>query len=55
MRLCQFGAITYSASMGKAVVDERWCYGCGICRAACAKNAIRLKDRSASPVPAKLW
>ena len=55
MRLCQFGAITYSASMGKAVVDERWCYGCGVCRAACAKNAIRLKDRASSPVAAKLW
>ncbi|MFP4058137.1 MAG: 4Fe-4S binding protein [Candidatus Brocadiia bacterium] len=55
MRLCQFGAITYSAARGKAVVDQRWCTGCGVCRAACSENAIRLKDRASSPVAAKLW
>ncbi len=55
MRLCQFGAITYSASNKRAVIDQRWCYGCGICRAVCKKNAIRLQDRATSPVAANLW
>ncbi len=55
MRLCQFGAITYSATNKKAVIDQRWCYGCGICRSMCKKDAIRLEDRTTSPVAAKLW
>jgi heterodisulfide reductase subunit A-like polyferredoxin len=55
IRLCQFGALTYSPSNKKAVVDQRWCYGCGICRAGCKKNAINLKNRSECPVAANLW
>ena len=55
MRVCQFGAISYSAARGKAAIDPRTCYGCGVCRAACAKSAIRLADRSAVPEAAKLW
>jgi len=55
MRVCQFGAINYSASDKKAVIDKRWCYGCGVCRSACNKNAIKLDDRSKVPVAAALW
>ena len=55
MRLCQFGALSYSASDKKAVVDQTYCYGCGICRSACTSNAIRLEDRASSPVAANLW
>ena len=55
MRLCQFGALSYSASTEKAHVDERWCYGCGICRSSCKADAIRLEDRASSPVAANLW
>jgi ferredoxin len=55
MKLCQFGAISYSASNKKAVIDKMKCYGCGICRAACAKDAIRLESRANDPVVAKIW
>jgi len=55
MRVCQFGAIKYSASDKKAVIDKRWCYGCGVCRSACTKNAIKLDDRLKVPVVAALW
>ncbi|MFH1313828.1 MAG: 4Fe-4S binding protein [Candidatus Eisenbacteria bacterium] len=55
MRVCQFGAVTYSPSNEKAVIDQKWCYGCGICRAVCKKDAIELKDRSRVPVAANLW
>jgi ferredoxin len=55
MRVCQFGAIGYSAAKAKAVIDPRKCYGCGICRSVCARNAISLKDRRAVPVAARLW
>jgi Pyruvate/2-oxoacid:ferredoxin oxidoreductase delta subunit len=54
MRLCQFGALAYSAATKKAVVDQSRCYGCGICRAVCGTKAIRLEDRATSPV-ANLW
>lgn len=55
MRVCQFGAITYSASDKKALIDKRWCYGCGVCRSACSKDAIKLSERSTIPVAAALW
>jgi Pyruvate/2-oxoacid:ferredoxin oxidoreductase delta subunit len=55
MRVCQFGAVTYSASSKKAVIDQKWCYGCGICRSVCTKNAIRLEDRAKVPIAANLW
>jgi Pyruvate/2-oxoacid:ferredoxin oxidoreductase delta subunit len=55
LRQCQFGALTWSASNKKAVIDQHWCYGCGICRAVCNENAIRLVERAQCPVAAHLW
>jgi NAD-dependent dihydropyrimidine dehydrogenase PreA subunit len=55
MRVCQFGAIAYSAANKKAVIDPKQCYGCGICRSVCAKDAITLESRSNVPAAAKLW
>ena len=55
MKICQFGAVTYSASNRKAVIDQMWCYGCGVCRSVCKKNAIRLEDRVRVPAAANLW
>jgi NAD-dependent dihydropyrimidine dehydrogenase PreA subunit len=55
MRVCQFGAMSYSASNRKVSIDQKWCYGCGICRSACQKNAIRLQERSRVPAAANRW
>lgn len=55
LSLCQFGALSANAALQKAVVAERWCYGCGICRAACHQDAIRLVDRRSVPTAARLW
>ena len=55
LRLCQFGALAYSAANQKAVVDQRWCYGCGVCRSTCKKAAIHLQERRAVPLAANLW
>jgi Pyruvate/2-oxoacid:ferredoxin oxidoreductase delta subunit len=55
MRLCPFGAIIYSPSVRKTAVDLARCYGCGICRAACKRDAIHLDDRNAVPAAAGLW
>lgn len=42
---CQYGAIHYSVSAKRATIEMHNCYGCGVCRAACAKDAISLKPR----------
>jgi Pyruvate/2-oxoacid:ferredoxin oxidoreductase delta subunit len=55
MRLCQFGAMCYSASNRKVSIDQRWCYGCGICRSACAKDAIHLHERASVSAAANRW
>jgi len=55
MRVCQFGAIAYSAGQEKIKIDPRRCYGCGICRSVCLHEAISLKDRAAMPLVANLW
>jgi ferredoxin len=55
MRVCQFGAIGYSAANKKTFIDPLRCYGCGICRASCTKDAIQLHDRASVPVAANLW
>ena len=52
MRVCQFGAISYSVSNKKAVIDQRACYGCGICRSVCRKDAIALEERGKTSVAA---
>ncbi len=43
---CQFGAIHYSNTANRATIEMMQCYGCGVCRTACAKDAIALKPRS---------
>ena len=55
MRACQFGAISFSPSLDKVVIEPRLCYGCGTCRAHCKHNAISLGDRRAVPAAANLW
>lgn len=55
MRVCQFGAISYSPSDKKTRIDAKHCYGCGVCRALCKKDAIRLVDRMSVPFAAKRW
>jgi ferredoxin len=55
MRVCQFGALGYSAATRKAFVDQPACYGCGVCRAACAHGAARLVPRIDVPAVAALW
>lgn len=55
MRVCQFGALAYSAADRKTSVDPAACYGCGICRSVCPRDAIELKPRAEVPVAAELW
>jgi ferredoxin len=55
MQACQFGALEYSAATKKMRIDPTRCYGCGICRAKCEKQAISLRDRASVPAAARLW
>ncbi len=55
MRVCQFGAMEYSIAQERVTIDPRRCYGCGICRASCTKNAIVLDERSSVPLAAHVW
>jgi ferredoxin len=55
MGLCQFGALSYSYSLGKVAIDLSKCYGCGVCRAGCSKAAISLEERNNHTNVAHLW
>ncbi|MFQ5809109.1 MAG: 4Fe-4S binding protein [Armatimonadota bacterium] len=55
MRVCQFGALGFSATAQKVMVDQRACYGCGVCRAVCAKGAVALLERAEVPEVANVW
>ncbi len=55
MKGCQFGGLGFSAAEKKVTVDPRHCYGCGVCRAMCRRQAIRLVDRRSVPAAANLW
>ena len=43
---CQFDAIHYSYTNKKATVQMKKCFGCGICRAVCPREAISLVPRA---------
>jgi ferredoxin len=55
MRVCQFGAMGFSAARKRVEIDPKRCYGCGVCRAVCKKDAIKLRPRSEDAVAAHLW
>lgn len=43
-RLCQFGAVEYSAANERCWINPAKCYGCGVCRNVCKKEAISLRE-----------
>jgi ferredoxin len=55
MKLCNFGAISYSPSLHRCYINRFDCFGCGVCRAVCTKDAITLQDRNAIPALVKDW
>lgn len=46
---CQFGAIHYSNTLERPTIEMSQCYGCGLCRAVCDKDAITLRPRTDFP------
>lgn len=51
--LCPFGAI--ATASGQVQVTAEKCWGCGICRSACAADALSLVDRRGVPEVSALW
>ena len=46
---CQFGAIRYNATIKRVIIDQKKCYGCGLCRDACGFDALTLIPRDEVP------
>ena len=55
MRVCNFGAISYSPHSRKVSINQLQCYGCGVCRALCSKNSIKLVERATVPALVGEW
>jgi ferredoxin len=55
LKACPFGALSYDKKSHKAEVLVGRCYGCGICRSVCERNAIALIARSGEPATRRLW
>lgn len=55
VKLCPFNAITFNGIDRKVIIDSKKCYGCGICRSVCKKDAILLVDRSKISDVANVW
>lgn len=52
---CQFGAIKYSPLKDIVTINSKNCFGCGVCRTACPKGAIKLVDRTTFPALVDEW
>ena len=52
---CYFGAIAFDRQKMKCFIRPEQCYGCGICRAVCNRDAVRLVERCSVPHMAQVW
>ncbi len=52
---CQFGALKFEVTSGKANIDQFTCFGCGLCQTGCPRRAIKLLDRESLPALVEVW
>ena len=52
---CQWGALKFEVTTGKANIDVFKCYGCGLCETGCPRGAIKLVNRKSLPAVAEVW
>jgi len=52
---CQWGALKFQTTKGKANIDMLKCFGCGLCHTACPRQAITLMDRESISAVAEVW
>lgn len=55
LSICQFGAIGFSVGRQVAFIDPLRCYGCGVCRSHCDREAIHLIPRVHHPLARRFW
>ncbi|OLS21154.1 MAG: Electron transport complex subunit RsxB [Candidatus Heimdallarchaeota archaeon LC_2] len=55
IRDCQFGAMSYSTSTNKVVINEIQCFGCGVCRKDCKSDSIKLFPRENNDKIKAIW
>ncbi len=52
---CQWGALKFEVTTGKANIDQFKCFGCGLCQTGCPREAIKLVERKNMPALAEVW
>lgn len=52
---CPYGALRYSPLENVASVNLKRCFGCGLCRANCPTQAIKMVDRTSYPALVDEW
>ncbi len=52
---CQWGALKFEVTTGKANIDQYKCFGCGLCHTGCPREAIKLVEREGIPALAEVW
>lgn len=52
---CQWGALKFEVTTGKANIDSFKCFGCGLCETGCPRGAIKLLFRQSVPALAEVW
>lgn len=52
---CQWGALKFEVTTGKANIDPFKCFGCGLCETGCPRGAIKLLFRQSVPALAEVW
>jgi len=52
---CQWGALKFEVTSGKANIDLFKCFGCGLCETGCPRGAIKLVERKSVPALAEVW
>ena len=52
---CQWGALKFEVTTGKANIDSFKCFGCGLCETGCHRGAIKLLLRQSVPALAEVW
>lgn len=55
VHFCQFGALRWVPTDGVVVVEPRNCFGCGLCRQACPRGALRLVLRESLAPVREVW
>jgi Pyruvate/2-oxoacid:ferredoxin oxidoreductase delta subunit len=55
IKVCQFKAISFSPSYGKAILKQDHCFGCAQCLRVCEFDAVKMVERESIPALKEEW